>query len=141
MKSQSLIVQFVLFFVIGLGFFLLAGNLFRFQSNFIRQDILDFGSELLSKQTSSFIITAINSCKSCDKVSTSFNVKSITGNFPIIAFTANKKLTVSLEEENKLIESSVHNLLYSVNLETNAVSSARSINLTYDKIKNNLVIR
>lgn len=137
-KSQTLVVQFVIFVVIGLAFTLAAANLFRMQSDFIKSDILNSATELAAEQVSANAIMASSSCKACDRVSLKFNVKRIADYSPVIGLGAD--LTVEVEPENKIATSTIHNLKHSVIYKPGAVSAAIPINLTYEKTKNNLVI-
>jgi len=139
MKAASLIVQFVLFFTIGLGFFLLAGNLFRFQSGLIKQDILDSGSSVSISQLSAIAINAINSCKSCDNVTIMVDQKSIAGYNP--TYQLSNGIILEIEPENKIVQSSMHNLHHSITSDNTEVSSSKAITLTYDRTKNKLVIK
>ncbi len=143
MKAASLIVQFVLFFIIGLGFFLLTGNLFRFQSDLIKQDILDSGSSLAINQLSALSIKAIDSCKSCDNVTIKIDSKSIAGYNPIYQLSNGiiNNVFLKIESENKIVQSPMHNLNHSITSDTTEVSSSKVIALTYDRTKNKLVIR
>jgi len=139
MKAASLIVQFVLFFTIGLSFFLLAGNLFRFQSDLIKQEILDRGSTLLVKQLSALSIVAVDSCKSCDSVSIKISPKTIAGYSPVYQLSGG--VILKIEAENKAVQSTIHNLHHSITFDTKEVSSSKDITLTYDRTKNKLVIK
>ncbi len=139
MKAASLIVQFVIFFTIGLGFFLMAGNLFRFQSDLIKQDILDSGSNLSTSQLSAASIVAVNSCKSCDNVTIKVEQKSIAGYSPV--YQLSNGVILEIEPENKLVQSSMHNLYHSITSDAAESSSTKAIALTYDRTKNKLVIR
>lgn len=139
MKSVAFIVQFIIFFTIGLIFFLAAGNLFRFQSNILKRDILDISSELTSNYISAVAIASINTCKYCDNVSVKVNVNPIVGYYPI--FELDKGIVISIEPENKSVSSSIHNLNNSISFTTSKVSSVKPITLTYDRTKNNLVIK
>lgn len=139
MKAASLIVQFVIFFTIGLGFFLLAGNLFRFQSGLIKQDIIDVGSDLSINQISALSINAIDSCKSCDNVTIKIDQKSIAGYNPTYQLSGG--LILKIEPEDKTVQSSMHNLNSSITSDTTEVSSSKAITLTYDRTKNKLVIK
>lgn len=138
MKAASLIVQFVLFFTIGLGFFLLAGNLFRFQSGLIKQDIIDSSSDLSISQLSALSLKAVDSCKSCDSVSITIEQKSIAGYNPVYQLSGG--IVLKIEPENKIAQSSIHNLYHSITFDTSEVSSSKDITLTYDRTKNKLVI-
>lgn len=139
MKAVSLIVQFVLFFIIGLGFFILAGNFFRFQSTVIRQELVNFSSEFSVREVSVFAISAVDSCKSCDNVTLRLEQKSVAGYNP--TYQISNVIRLKVEQENVFLNSSLHNLNYSINLENAEVSSSKPIDLMYDRTKNKLVIK
>ena len=109
MKSQALIIQFIIFFTIGLAFFLAVGNLFRFQSNLIKREILNLDSELTNKYLSALIITAVDNCKSCNKTSIQVNVKSVVGFNPV--FKLDTGIVLSIRPENKILQSSIQSTL------------------------------
>lgn len=138
MKAASLIIQFVLFFIIGLGFFLLAGNLFRFQSDYIKGDILSIGSEIYTRQMSSFAINAVNICKSCDNVTLKISQGPLAGASP--TYQLSQGIVFEIDSENKIVQSTMHNLFYSIAEGSNKVSSSKTITLTYDRTQNKLVI-
>ena len=139
MKAVSLIIQFTLFFTIGLVFFLLAGNLFRFQSDIIKRDIINSSSSLSLGQISAISIRAVNSCKSCDNTTIKIDQKLIAGYSPV--YQLSNGVILKIELENTSVQSSVHNLNYSLTFDNSQVSSARTIALTYDRTKNNLVVK
>ncbi|MEM5797129.1 MAG: hypothetical protein QW818_00195 [Candidatus Aenigmatarchaeota archaeon] len=139
MKAVSLIVQFVIFFTIGLSFFLLVGNLFKFQSDLIKRDILESGSTLSLNQLSAALINAVNSCKSCNNVSIKIDQKPIAEYTQIYQLSDN--LILKIEPENKIIKSSLHNLNYSINSDPTEFSASKTITLTYDRTNNKLVIK
>ena len=139
MKAASLIVQFVIFFTIGLGFFLLAGNLFRFQSDVIKQDILDSSSGLSVSQMSAASIKAVDSCKSCDNVTIKIDQKPIVGYNPV--YQLSNGIILKIDPENKQVQSSMHNLYQSISFGSGEASSSKTIALTYDRTKNKLVIK
>lgn len=143
MKAASLILQFVIFFTIGSGFFLMAGNLFKFQSDLIKQDIIDSVSNLSVSEISASSIIAVNSCKSCGNISVKLDQKPIAGNNPTYRFSNGiiNALILEIEAENKMSQSSMHGLNYSVTSDAIEVSSSKAITLTYDRTKNNLVMR
>jgi len=137
MKSQSLIVQFVLFFVIGLGVFLSLGNLFKFQSEIVRRDVINNSVKLTNSFLSSNIISAVVSCKQCDLVSTNIKLeKTVAGFFTEIRL--NKGLNTSIDGQS--FSSSVHNLNESINSMSGEASSVKAITLMFNRTKNNLMI-
>ena len=139
MKAVALILQFVMFFIIGLTFFIAVSNIVKFQSTEIRQDILNSGSDLSIKEISAEIINTVNSCKSCDNTTIKFNQKPIAGFGPTYKLSNGIILSVLLQ--SKSLQSSIHNLYYSITYDTKEVGSSKTLNLTYDKTNNKLVIR
>jgi len=139
MKAVSQIVQFVIFFAIGMAFFLAAGNLFRFQSDLIKQDILNASSTLAVSQLSAISIKAIDSCKSCDNATITIYQRSIAGYNP--TYQLSSGIILRIDPEAKIVQSSMHNLHHSITYGSAKVSSAKAIALTYDRTTNNLVIK
>lgn len=136
-KSQTLVIQFILFFVIGLSLFLMIGNLFRFHSDVIRSDIEDLGVKLVNSYVSSAIITSVDSCKQCDEVSMQLAIKNIGGYIPVIDLK--NGLNVSTIEKYHF--SSIHNLNETLDLQESKVSGTKPITLMYERIKNKLVMK
>lgn len=139
MKSQSLVVQFLIFFVIGFSFFLSIGIFFRSQANLIKNDILDSGLELETKYISTAAGIATSTCKTCDNVSIRVELRPVIDYRPKIGL--GDGIVLSIEPENKVSRSSINNLKHSLNFIPNEVSSVRPITLMYDRTKNNLVIQ
>ncbi|MBI2543058.1 MAG: hypothetical protein HYW24_02650 [Candidatus Aenigmarchaeota archaeon] len=138
MKAQSLIIQFIIFFTISLSVFFMVGNLFRYQYDLIRRDVLQSSSELTAEYLSAVAIKAVDTCKSCDNVSITLNVKPSAGYNPTIRL--DDGILVKIEPENKIVQSSIHNLKDSIRFQTNDVSSVQPITLTYERENNILGI-
>src|SRR4030042_85979 len=137
MKSQVLITQFILFFVIGLTIFLAVGNVFKLHSEAARDDIINSSLKLTNSYISSAAISAISSCKDCDFVSITLKAEDNTaGYFTVI--TLEKGLNVSTIE--KYFFTSVHNMNESVDMTSPSLSSTKPITLTFDRTKNKLMI-
>lgn len=137
MKAASLVLQFVIFFMIGLGFFIAVGNIFRFQSGLIRGDIIDSASELSVIRLSAVAVKAVDSCKSCENASIKIDQPEIAGYTP--AYKLSAGIMLEIEPEGKTVSSSMHNLYKSVKYSDDVVLSNR-ISMTYDRTNNNLVI-
>lgn len=137
MKSQSSIVQFILFFLIGFSIFLAIGNVFKFQFFSIQSSVTDLFLKSVNSHTSSAIITAVDSCKMCDNVSISLNLeKTIAGNFYEI------KLENGLNTSTywKYSFSSMHLLNNSINIQESKAASVKPITLTFGRANYNLVV-
>jgi hypothetical protein len=136
-KSQSLIVQFVLFFLIGFSLFLAIGSLFRFRSDVIKNDVTSLELKLINSYVSSAVINSVDACKQCDEVTVELPIKNIAGYSPVI----NLKNGLNVSTVNKYYFSSIHNLNETLNIQDSKVYGAVPITLMYEKIKNNLVVK
>ena len=123
MKGQSLIVQFLLFFMIGLGLFGAIGGIFRLQSDIIREDIAKANRNLINSYVSSIMVSMANSCKECDFINYSIRLKNVTANYLMVLNLSKKGLQVSSEPGGGINSTSIHNLNYTLELGGNASSS------------------
>jgi hypothetical protein len=138
MKSQVLITQFIIFFVIGLTIFLAVGNIFRLHSNSGRSDIINSSIKLENSFISSAVITVVSSCKDCDIVSINLKTEESTaGYFTVISLE--NGLNISTIERS--FSTSIHNMNESINIVASSASSTKPITLTFDRTKNNLMIK
>jgi hypothetical protein len=138
MKAQSLITQFIIFFIIGLIIFLSVGNLFKFHTEVTREDIVNSSLKLTNSFISSAAITSMYTCKQCDTVSFNLQLEESVGGY-FTEVKLNNVLNVSTI--SKYYSSSMHNINESVNIIPNNVSSTKPITLTFDRTKNNLMIK
>ena len=60
-SGQSYIIQFILFFLIGIGLFIGIGNFFRIQYELIRRDTVGVSIEMINGYISSLIVASVNS--------------------------------------------------------------------------------
>jgi len=139
MKSQSVIVQFILFFVIGLGVFLSLGNLFKFQSEIVRKDVINNSVELTNSFLSSKIISVVDSCKQCDFVSLDIRLEKTVAGFFTEIDLSNKGLNTSIDGQSSI--SSIHNLNETISTMSGEASSVKAITLMFDRTNNNLMIK
>lgn len=137
MKSQSLIIQFLLFFLIGISIFISISQIFSFHSGMVKRDIISSSVKLSNSFISSAVITAVDNCKECDFVKISTNLGKATGYF-IIASLENGLNTST--PTGDYFFSSIHNLNKTVGIQSSKVSSLKPITLTFNRTKNNLVI-
>jgi len=138
-KAQSLIIQFVLFFMIGFSLFLFVGNFFKYQSDVFRSDITDLNLKLTNSYLSSFVVNSVDSCKQCDFVQTSIKLENTTVGYFFEAGLSSNGLSVSAMPGYKSFVSSVHNFNKSFSMAGKA-SSAQAINLTFSRTKNELEV-
>ncbi|MEM7825079.1 MAG: hypothetical protein QXO27_03860 [Candidatus Aenigmatarchaeota archaeon] len=135
-KSQSLIIQFVLFFVIGFSLFLAISGFFRFRSEMIRNDVTNYELKLVSSYISSAIIKSVDECKQCDEVSIRVSLKNIAGYTPIV----NLKNGLNVSTMSNYHFSTIHNLNETLGITESRAFASIPITLMYERIKNKLVV-
>lgn len=140
-KSQSLIIQFILFFMIGFSLFLTIGNFFRTQSDSFRVNIVETTIELTDSYLSSIAINSVDTCKQCDFVSTNVKLENTTaGYFIQMDASTSAGIVVSTAPSYEIFLSSLHNLNESLTL-TGEAYSAEAITLTFNRTKNELEVK
>ncbi len=137
MKSQSLIVQFILFFLIGLTIFLAISQLFKFHSDIIKRDITSSSLKLSNSFISSAVITAVDSCKGCDVVKISTRIGKTAGYYTIAELDDGLITSVASGES---FSSSIHNLKETIDNLQGKVSSLKPLTLTFDRTNNKLTM-
>lgn len=110
MKGQSLIVQFLLFFLIGLALFTSIAGIFRLQSDIVRGDIAESNRKLVNSYLSSAAISMANSCKECDFMNYSLKLKNLTANYFVTFGLSKSGILISSEPGGGNFSSSMHNL-------------------------------
>ena len=139
-KGQSLVIQFVLFFIIGFTMFLTIGNFFKFQSDDIRNDVGEFSTQLTSNYITSRIVRLVNSCKECNFGNLSFRIENTSAGYNTLITAGKKWILTDISPISKSTNSSVYNLLLSVDMLKGAVTSAEPVKITYNKTKNQLTL-
>lgn len=139
-KGQSQVIQFILFFMIGFSVFLLIGNVFRDQLDFLAGDITAQQRETTGSYFSSLIVNQIVTCKGCDNINTTTRVQNITaGGLTKVEFrtteTGEKQLvTLSPPLRGEYI-TNVHNILFPLSVSGSAISgTSRPIKLVYYRL-------
>jgi len=142
-KGQVVIIEFILFFVVGMTLFVLIGNFFRYQSDIFKNRIIDSSTELVSSYLSSISITMVDACKECDKIKYNAKINPTTANYFLsIILNGDGKcngITVATAPIGMEFTSSIHNLNYSIACSGEA-PSIEPINLTYDRTQNILSV-
>jgi hypothetical protein len=137
MKGQSLVIQFVIFFLIGFSLFLSVGSFFRYQSDLFREDIISYSLSSANSYISSNMVVAVDSCKQCDYISLSVPMSNLTAGYVIEINLKNSGLNVSMPY--KYFSSSAHNLNSSFSLSGKS-SSVQPITLTFNRNQNKLEV-
>lgn len=140
-KGQSLVIQFLLFFLIGFSIFLSIGSFFRYQLDLLRWSIISSAANLTSSYISSAAILVTDSCKQCDFVRLNLETYNFsTGGYPIEVKIENNELEVFAGDKG--INSSIHNLNYTLSLTPSHTSiSIKPISLTFNRSNYNLEVR
>jgi hypothetical protein len=136
MKGQSLIIQFLIFFLIGLSLFFSLSSFFKYQSELFKNDIISSSLSLANSYISSSIIAAVDTCKQCDYVNLKINLANLTAGYVI---EVNLSSGLNTSSQYKYFNSPVHNLNSSLSL-TGKSSSVQPITLTFIKNQNKLEV-
>ena len=138
-KGQSLVLQFVLFFIIGLTIFLSISNFFKIQADTLSSDALSYGLELTNSYLSSNLLNLVTTCRLCTLSNTTSILANTTAGYYMTATLNSGGLNTSTPYVSKKIyTSSIHNLNESVGIVESGSSSGKPISLTYSRTKNQL---
>jgi hypothetical protein len=139
-KGQSFVIQFIMFFMIGMGMFIMLGNFFKFESENIKNQLIDYSTEMIGSYVSSMVVSAVEGCQNCGVVEYDFRLaKTYTGHFIEIDLS-DRGVSVISAPEASVYDSSLNNLNESIDITDSSVSSMKTINLTYNKNQNKLEI-
>lgn len=137
MKGQTLIIQFILFFLIGFSLFTSIGLFFQYQSQIFRNDVTNYNLQLINSYISSVALTEAVTCKQCDFVNITVRIQNTTaGNFFEIGMTSIGINTTVPKSKNTVI-TSIYNLNSSYIL-SGFSASIKPISITFTKSLNNL---
>jgi len=139
MKGQSLVIQFVLFFVIGFSLYLTVGNFFKYQSELFRNDITQESLRLTNSFLTSNMLAALDSCKQCDYVNLTFKIENTTAGYYYDMDFSNSQVNISVPSTGMNFITSGHNLNTSLSLKGKTISS-KTLTLTFDRTKNEIGI-
>ncbi len=140
-SGQSTVIQFILFILVGLAIFTSIGNLFRFQSDILRDEISNYSVEMVNSYLSSVVVASVDTCKKCDVVENKIKISDSFFSYYLEASLGDDGLTVSTHPEKYEYSSSINNLNESIDVLEGAAPSIQTINLTYDRTQNKLEIR
>jgi hypothetical protein len=138
-KGQTFVIQFIMFFMIGMGLFIMLGNFYRYESENIKGQLIDQSTEMIGSYMSSMVVSAVDGCPNCGAVEYNFRLsKTYAGHFIEMDMTS-AGLSVRGVPESLEYTSSLNNLVQSLNIIDSSVNSVQEINLTYDK-ENNILL-
>lgn len=135
MKSQALVIQFVVFFLIGLSIVFLASSVFNYFLNNFRSSNLQASLQVISN---SFNIEAINaySCSYCQQVDVYAELPNLTLGSAYKMYAANNFFVVESTIPTKSYNNSFNNLNESLNFQGSAYSTAKNVIFTINKTQN-----
>lgn len=141
-KGQSLVIQFILFFLIGFTIFLSISNFFKIQSDALSSDALSYGLELTNSYLSSNALNLFTTCKLCTSSNVTVKLANTTAGYYIVASFGPGGLNTSTPYvSKKMYTSTMHNIINgSVAMIEGSASSAKPISLTYSRTKNQLEV-
>jgi len=144
-KGQSLIIQFIIFFIIGLTLFLGVGTFFRYESDIFKDDASRESLKMINSYFSSIALTAYSTCKQCDNVNITVKTANTTAGSFFEVSIGTFGLNASIPFTSLKYVTSIHNLNSSLNnineVSLNgAVASAKPITLTFNKTQNKITI-
>lgn len=139
-SGQSYIIQFILFFLIGIGLFIGIGNFFLIQYELIRRDTVGVSIEMINGYISSLIVASVDGCLRCGTVEHNIRVSDTTAGYFLELMLDERGLVVSTVPAERDYISSINNLNYTFDDFDGSAPSTQTINLTYDRNQNSLYI-
>jgi hypothetical protein len=140
MKGQVLIVQFLLFFLVGFAVFLMLGNFFSLSSESFRSEIISSTAKLSNSYISASLIKIIDECKGCDYAVIQDKIQNRSAGTPFQVNLQASGLNISTFFQNKFFTSSIHNLNTSLQISNGKAPSDRPITLTFNRTQNKLEV-
>jgi hypothetical protein len=137
MKGQTLIIQFVLFFIIGFSLFTSIAVFFKYQSDIFKNDITNYNIQLINSYFSATAISAAVTCKTCDFVNITTTTQNTTAGYFFEVGMTNLGLNTTVPMAQQRVTSSVYNLNSSYVL-SGFSPSIKPITITFNKIQNSL---
>jgi len=139
-KGQTVVIQFVLFFVIGFLIFISIGTFFRYQSDLFRQMIISSSIKMTSSYVSSAAVALVDSCKGCDFVNISIRTQNTSAGYPIDILFLGSTFKTFAPTTSELLFTTIHNLLIDTLTASGSSSSAMTIILTFDRSQNKIYL-
>jgi len=138
--GQSQIIQFVLFFLVGMTLFIGVGNFFRIQADALQAELSNSSFELIGNYFASAAVASVDACKQCGSVENKFRISDSVFGYYLQISLGSDGLTVATAPPTKSFKTSVNDLNASVYFVPGFASSIQPINLTYDRNQNTLAI-
>jgi hypothetical protein len=139
-KGQSFIVQFIIFFLIGLGLFIIIGNVFKVYSSIFREDVTSNSRKLLNSYFSFLSVMSVDTCKQCDYVEIKTKITNTTADYFHEIQLSQSGLNIISQPGGKNFLTSLHNFNETYTL-TGSSSSVEIITFRFEKNKNKLEVK
>lgn len=139
-KGQSIIIQFLTFFVIGFFVFISIGMFFKYQSDLFRDSILASNVNLTSSYLSAATVVLVDGCKECDFSTLTVRLKNTSAGYPIEFAIKDSKLVTSIPGTDYLLATSIHNLLLDTIAASGSSSSVEPIILMFNRTNYSLKV-
>lgn len=137
LKAQSLVIQFVIFFIIGLTIFIGVAQFFRFESDIFQSGASAESMNLVNSYFSSLMLTAYDACKQCDTVNINVKTANTTVGSYFVVSLGTYGLNASIPNTDINSTTPYHNINYSVSANGFVISS-RPIAITFNRAQNQL---
>ena len=134
-----MVIQFIIFFLLGLSILFSIGQSFKYQSEMLKERFSDDVAKLTNSYFSSMIVSMWG-CKECEFVNFSTNIPNTTAEHYLQIKLDDGKLIVVKLPGGEGFVSSVHKLNESINFIPSFSSSVQTITLTFNKTKNYLQV-
>lgn len=139
--GQSHIIEFVIFFLIGIALFAGVGNFFRIQAESLQSELSGSAFELIGNYFASAAVASVDACKQCGSVENDLRISDSVFGYYLQLSLADDGLTVATAPATKSFTTSANNLNASVTFVSGSAPSIQPINLTYDRNQNTLEIK
>jgi hypothetical protein len=137
--GQSQIIQFVLFFLVGMTLFIGVGNFFRMQADALQTELSGSALELIGNYFASAAVASVDACKQCGTVENNLRISDTTFGYYLQISLGQTGLNVSTAPAMRSFKTSVNNL--NASSWAGSAPSIQPINLTYDRNQSKLEIR
>lgn len=137
-KAQSVIIQFVLFFLMGFGIFVGVGMLFKMRSDIFQGDVATASLKLTSSYLTSTAIASMG-CVECDMVESRVTILNTSAGYFTEVVLSGEGIETSTAPSFREHRSSMHNLNESLQLGGSAPSII-TMSVVYDRLEGEINI-
>lgn len=137
MKGQTLIIQFILFFIIGFSLFTSIALFLKYQSDIFKNDITSNNLKLINSYFSAIAVSEAVTCKMCDYANITTKTQNTTAGYFFEVGMNNLGFNVTVPLAGQRVVSSIYNLNNSYAL-SGSSASIKPITITFNKTQNSL---